>query len=145
MVSGASLQCVWFCFPHIWSLIVSSLEETNLTSRLRDQIPSRMRNLVRDGGQDLFICFCACSRRCWLWHSFKISDPVIFLVLSIVTMSMIHYQYICPRKTYCFLKKIKNTIFKYQRTYLEPVKTVILFLLKYKTLAKNMSLCLEGL
>jgi hypothetical protein len=36
----------------IWSLIVSNLEETNLTSRLRDQVPSRGRNQVIDGSQD---------------------------------------------------------------------------------------------
>jgi hypothetical protein len=48
------------------------------------------------------------------------------------------------RKT-CYFKKVKTTIFKYQRTCLETVKIDTFSLFKYKNLSKNMSFCLEGL
>jgi hypothetical protein len=53
----------------IWSLIISNLEETNLTSRLRDQGPSRGRNQVKDSSQDLTF-FSHTYSRCWLEYIF---------------------------------------------------------------------------
>jgi hypothetical protein len=60
-VSG---MCGFVSIP-IWSFIVQNLEETNLTSRLRDQGLSRGRHQVIEGRQHLMF-FYLCSRRCLL-------------------------------------------------------------------------------
>jgi hypothetical protein len=49
------------------------------------------------------------------------------------------------KKHQLFKSQTKNTTFKYHRTCLAPVEIVTLSLLRYKALAKNMSLCLEEL